>query len=161
MIRYCPSCWAENAYEAGSCTTCGASLDETGKAFADRLVDAIGHPEPTRAVIAVEILGRMGEKRAVEPLMARLARKPDSMDVTAAVATALGLIGDPRATQALAKILVDSERPLPARLAAAEALAKLDGPAAHEALTDALALPGLPRLLRRVIESLLIPAEPT
>lgn len=154
MIRYCPACWAENAYGADTCTTCGASLDETGKAFTDRLIDAIGHPEPTRAVIAVEILGRMGEKRAVEPLLARLARKPDSMDVTAAVANTLGFIGEPRAVPALAEILLDGSRPLPARLAAAEALAKLDGPVARKALTDTLALPQLPRLLRRVIEGL-------
>jgi predicted amidophosphoribosyltransferase len=76
MIRYCPTCWAENAYEANVCTRCGVSLDETGKDFTGRLIDAIGHPEPTRAVIATEILGRLREKRAVEPLLARLAASP-------------------------------------------------------------------------------------
>jgi hypothetical protein len=48
VIRYCPTCWAENVYEANACTTCGASLNETGKTFTDRLIEAIGHPEPTR-----------------------------------------------------------------------------------------------------------------
>lgn len=153
MIRYCPTCWAENAYEANVCTRCGASLDETGKGFTDRLIDAIGHPEPTRAVIAAEILGRRREERAVEPLLTRLARKPDSMDVTTAVAAALGQIGDQQAVPGLARVLLDGKRPLPARLAAAESLDRLGGPAARQALADAQALPQMPRLLRRMIES--------
>jgi uncharacterized membrane protein YvbJ len=52
MIRYCPSCWSQNTYEAKTCMSCGASLDEKGKAFADRLIEVIGHPEPTRTAIA-------------------------------------------------------------------------------------------------------------
>jgi HEAT repeat protein len=157
MIRYCPDCWAENAYKATICTTCGASLDETGKDFTGRLMDAVGHPEPTRAVIAAEILGRLRKERAVEPLLTRLARKPDSMDVTTAVAAALGQIGDQQAVPGLAGVLLDGERPLPARLAAAEALDRLGGPVARQALADTQALPQLPRLLRRLIESRLTP----
>lgn len=153
MIRYCPACWAENSYEAAACATCGASLDETGKDFADRLIDAIGHPEPTRAVIAVEILGRLREERAVAALLARLARKPDSMDVTAAIAHTLGLIGVRQAVPGLAALLLDGERPLPARLATAEALIELGGADAWQALYTAAALPHLPRLLRRVVET--------
>ena len=154
MIRYCPHCWAENAYEADACATCGASLDERGKEFVDMLIDAVGHPEPTRAVIAIEILGRhLCEARAVAALLTRLARNPDSMDVTTAAAEALGLIGEPRAVPALAALLLDAGRPLTARLAAAEALAALGGPAAWQALAATAALPQLPRLLRRVIES--------
>ncbi len=153
MIRYCPTCWAENSYEASACTTCGASLDETGKGFTDRLIDAIGHPEPTRAVIAVEILGRLREERAVAALLARLCRKPDSMDVTMAIAEALGMIGSPQGVPGLAALLLDGERPLPARLAAAEALSALGGPAAEQALATAQALPQLPRLLRRLLET--------
>lgn len=153
MIRYCPACWAENAYEAKACMRCGISLDETGKDFTGRLIDAIGHPEPTRAVIAAEILGRLCEGRAVAALLTRLARKPDSMDVTTAVAAALGQIGDQQAVPELAGVLLDGERPLPARLAAAEALDRLGGPAARQVLADALDLPQIPRLLRRLIES--------
>lgn len=153
MIRYCPHCWAENAYEAGACAGCGASLDERGKDFVTMLIEATGHPEPTRAVIAIEILGRrLREARAVDALLARLARNPDSMDVTTAAAEALGLIGEQRAVPALAALLLDDGRPLPARLAAAEALAALGGPEARQALAATMALPQLPRLLRRVIE---------
>lgn len=151
MIRYCPACWAENVYEASTCTTCGASLHEPDKGFVDRLIDAIAHPEPTRAVIAAEVLGRLREERAVAPLLVRLARKPDSMDVTTAVAQTLGLIGAPQAVPELAALLLDSERPLPSRLAAAEALAAIGTVAAQQALAAAAALPMAPRLLRRVV----------
>lgn len=151
MIRYCPTCWAENAYETAVCAACGASFDETGKQFADRLIEAIGHPEPTRAVIAIEILGRLGEKRAVTPLLNRLARQPDSMDVTTATAVTLGQLGEAQAAPGLAAVLQDGQRPLPARLAAAEALLALGGPEANRALAEAAALPDLPRLLRRLL----------
>lgn len=153
MIRYCPACWAENLYEAAVCAACGVSLHETGKAFADRLIDALGHPEPTRAALAAEILGRLREERAVAALLARLARKPDSMDVTTAMARTLGLIGVQQAVPGLAAVLLDGERPLPARLAAAEALIATGGASAQQALAAAAALPQIPHLLRRVIET--------
>lgn len=153
MIRYCPVCWAENIYEADVCAVCGADLRETDKTFFDRLIDAVGHPEPTRATLACDILGRLGDARAIEALIARLARDPDSMDVTTAAAEALGRIGDDLAAPALAAVLLYSHRPLPARVAAAEALIAVGGPVAADALQAALALPHVPVLLRRVIES--------
>lgn len=160
MIRYCPHCWAENNYYASVCMVCGASLLEKGKGFVEMLLDAIGHPEPTRAVIAIEVVGcRLREPRAVTPLLARLARRPDSMDVTTIAAEALGAIGDPRAIPALRNLLLDRTRPLLARLAAAEALAKFADPAAQAALTTALALPPSSRLLRRVLEAVLAGRE--
>ncbi|MCA9866635.1 MAG: HEAT repeat domain-containing protein [Anaerolineae bacterium] len=155
MIRYCPHCWSENTYEAVVCASCGASLDESAKDFVTRLIDAVYHPEPTRAALAIEILGRLVEPGAVDAMLTRLARKPDSMDVTTAAAKALGLIGEGRAVPGLAKVLLDGERPLPGRLAAAEALAALGGTAAEEALRTALDMPHLPVLLRRVVESTL------
>lgn len=155
MIRYCPHCWAENEYEAVVCAACGASLDEGDKGFVTRLIDAVNHPEPTSAALAANLLGRRAETRAVDALLARLARKPDSMDVTTAAAEALGLIGERRAVPGLAAVLLDGERPLPARLAAAEALARLDGSQAEAALQKALAQPRVPVLLRRALESAL------
>lgn len=153
MIRYCPRCWAENEYEAVVCAACGASLDEGDKDFVTRLIEATNHPEPTSAALAANLLGRRAESRAVEALLARMARKPDSMDVTIAAAEALGLIGERRAVPGLAQVLLDGERPLPARLAAAEALASLGGSHAETALRKALAQPNLPVLLRRTLES--------
>lgn len=152
IIRYCPTCWVENAREATVCASCGASLVEPAdKDYAARLIDAIGHREPTRAVLAIELLGRMHESRAVAGLLKRLARRPDSMDVTTAAAVALGQIGDRAAVPGLAAVLLDEQRPLPARLAAAEALIALGGSAAQAALDAAEGCAPLPVLLRRVL----------
>jgi HEAT repeat protein len=152
MIRYCPQCWTQNDYEATICARCGSSLDESDKDYAIRLIDSVEHPEPTSAAFAIEILGRyLGEPRAVDAIITRLERHPDSMDVTAAAAEALGYIGDPRAIPALSALLANAERPLPARVAAAEALARLDGDESRQALTSALDLPHLPRILHRLI----------
>lgn len=153
MIRYCPYCWGENEYEAVVCAACGRTLDEGDKDFVTRLSEATGHPEPTSAALAANLLGRLADPRAVDALLARLARKPDSMDVTTAAAEALGLIGERRAVPGLASVLLDRERPLPGRLAAAEALALLGGFQAETALREALAQTRVPVLLRRVLES--------
>jgi len=155
VIRYCPHCWAENEYEAVVCAACSASLDEGDKDFVTRLIEATNHPEPTSAALAANLLGRRAETRAVDALLARLARKPDSMDVTTTAAEALGLIGERRAVPGLAAVLLDGERPLPARLAAAEALALLGGSQAEIALREALAQTRVPVLLRQMVKSAL------
>lgn len=158
MIRYCTQCWTQNEYEAAVCKRCGASLDEGNKDYVTRLMDATEHPEPTSAAFAIEVLGRyLADPRAVDVIIHRMARHPDSMDVTVAAAEALGLIGDPRAIPALSDLLANAHRPLPARLAAAEALAQFDEDEAAQALTSALDLPRLPQILRRSIANSLAP----
>lgn len=157
MIRYCPKCWAQNPYEATVCANCSASLEEHDKDYVTRLIEAVEHPEPTSAAFVIELLGRqMREQRAVNAIMTRMERNPDSMDVTAAAAEALGYIGNPRAIPALSAVLLDTERPLPARLAAAEALAKFDEDAAAQALASALTSVRLPSILRRSIDALIV-----
>lgn len=156
MQRYCPQCWAENQYTAQVCARCGASLDESDKDFASKLIDAIEHPEPTRAALAVEILGsHLRVRRAVPALLRRLARPEDSTDVAAATAAALGEIGDQRAVPQLSEVLSSRERPLVVRLAAAEALAALGGKPARQALAETAQQPGLPHLLERLLAELL------
>lgn len=68
ITRYCPHCWRETAWEAAQCAACGQPLDD-GATFPEKLLGAIHHPEPTRACLAVEILGQLREPRAVEPLL--------------------------------------------------------------------------------------------
>ncbi|HBY98920.1 MAG TPA: hypothetical protein DEP84_34065 [Chloroflexi bacterium] len=156
MRRFCPSCWAENEPRATVCAACGATLDETGKDFVAKMIDAVGHPEPTRAGIAIEVLGqRLREPRAVDALIARLKRRGDFMEITADAARALGAIGDRRAVPALIELLADPDRALVARIAAAEALGTLDDPGASHALKAALAASGLPYRLREAIQQVL------
>lgn len=155
VCRYCPTCWAENAYAAQVCRRCGASLDEGDKDFVSKLIDAIDHPEPTRAALAMDILGRqLQEQRAVVPLLRRLARQQDSIDAAEGAARALGAIGDLRAVPLLTTVLEDRQRPLAVRLAAAEALAELGGPEARQALQEAAEHRDQPRLLQKVLIAL-------
>jgi HEAT repeat protein len=154
--RYCPHCWAENRYEAQVCWQCGGSLAERDKDFASKLIDAIEHPEPTRAALAAEILGsHLREPRAVPALMRRLARAQDSTDVAAGAAAALGQIGDRQAIPLLAEVLDDRGRQLVVRLAAAEALAALGGGEARRALEQTARQQVLPRLLQQLLAELL------
>lgn len=156
MRRFCPNCWAENEPQATVCAACGATLDETGKDFVAKLLDAVGHPEPTRAGIAIEVLGqRLREPRAVDALIARLNRPRDLMEITADAARALGTIGDRRAIPALADLLADPNRPLVARIAAAEALGTLGDPGARHALATVLEASSLPYRLREAIKQAL------
>ncbi|MBL7220743.1 MAG: HEAT repeat domain-containing protein [Phycisphaerae bacterium] len=71
---------------------------------------------------AAKALGELGDKQAVEPLMALLAREDDS-SVQAAVAGALGKLGDKRAIEPLTTLLGGSSKCM-VRAQAAKALEK-------------------------------------
>jgi HEAT repeat protein len=137
MIRYCPHCWAEIGLDDRLCPHCQQLTDENGLDFADKLIAALRHPEPTRAGLAIDILaGRLHEARAVGPLLALLASTQDHA-VLAQAAHGLGQLGDQRAVQPLAKLLNNGDAPLVARREAAYALGRLGGAEAEVALIQA------------------------
>ena len=74
----------------------------------DDLLPKLHAKEPADRIKAVEMLGKVGGARAVEPLIASL--KDEDFDVRAKSAEALGLLGDRRA------ILHLKGMPLPGRL---------------------------------------------
>jgi HEAT repeat protein len=135
ITRYCPRCWKEVAWEAVRCEACGGELDD-GVTFPEKLLRAIHHPEPTRACLAIEILGRLREPRAVEPLLALLATTHDPV-MQAEAARSLGAIGDLCALPTLVDLLHNPEAPFMARCAAAYALGDLGGDQALAALQQA------------------------
>lgn len=77
--------------------------------------------DPSRAAVAAVILGRLGDARAVDPLVNALAGPDDT--VRAAAVGALHWIGDTRVVDPLIALLDDDSREL--RRAAAEALGHL------------------------------------
>jgi HEAT repeat protein len=98
------------------------------------LIKALGYEKDASVrAAAAGSLGRIGDSRAVEPLIAVLgdARR----DVRQAAAGALSLIGDPRAVQPLIGVLNDWDPMV--RLSAASALGRFGAPAV-EALSGAL-----------------------
>lgn len=138
MTRYCPHCWTEIDEEAEQCPECGRPVAELETDFVDKLIAALRHPEPTRAGLAVHILGEMlQEPRAVEPLIDLVQARPDAHVLKLAV-QALGRLRDVRAVPALVDLLEDPTAVVVARLAAVEALNQIGGEAANHTLQQAL-----------------------
>ena len=141
MTYWCPHCWAELEGPAQDCPTCGESLEQADADYVDKLIDALRHPEPTRAAVAIHILTDLqAEPRAIEPLVALLDQSSDAYILRQAV-TALGRFGDARAVQPLSRLAGDAEQALVVRVAALEALARIGGDTAEAALRRALTDP--------------------
>ena len=81
---------------------------------------------PSRFQRAAEALGRLGDRRAVEPLLSVLGDRKRNEQARCVAADALATLGDPRAVEPLTQALVDGKAPV--RRAAAGALAKLGDP---------------------------------
>lgn len=136
MIVYCPKCWAENQPGDKVCRRCGALLKSgAGEDFVDKLIGALGHPEPLTRRRAAWILGELHERRALGPLIAAIESSTD-LDLLEGAVEALGKIGDARAVDALGKLLPKSY--LSVKLKTVEALGRIGGPKATVLLRSAL-----------------------
>jgi len=133
---YCPRCWEEIPPGTAVCPYCHVSIESrAGEAFSDKLINALRHPVPSKAALAAQILGRLGNPRAVEPLLEVFARTRDP-EVQEAAIHALGELGDPRAIALLSRVLEESSMFITLRVAAAEALGKIGSGQAIEVLQD-------------------------
>ncbi len=82
------------------------ALIKTASAAVGPLIQALGSaPETSAREHAATALGRIGDRRAVESLIAALDGGSAEAEVCAACAEALGAIGDARATEALVGLL--------------------------------------------------------
>ncbi len=70
--RFCPTCYAINAWSRVTCERCGAPL-ETTRDFDAGLIWALDHPDTATAMLAARVLAERRQEQAIEPL-ARLAR---------------------------------------------------------------------------------------
>jgi HEAT repeat protein len=98
------------------------------------LIEALSDEYYGVCMAAAEALGRIGDPRAVEPLIVALKNGGWYM-IRKAAAEALGRIGDPRAVEPLIPVLKDEY--FKVREAATEALIKIGAPSV-EPLIDAL-----------------------
>jgi HEAT repeat protein len=109
-------------------------LDDQGGDYVERLIHfSLHHPVPSVPPVAAGALGKIGDKRAVEPLIDILKTSRDSALLEAA-AEALGNLKDRRAVPALARLT--KEAAIPVRLKAVAALGKIDSIEAREVLRD-------------------------
>lgn len=109
------------------------------------LINALGDPDMNVKHAAAEALGKIGDRRAVEPLICSLST---DMWLQFPAAMALGEIGDPRAVAPLVTLLSMPGANVPA----IQALGKLAHPAALEPLTAFLE-DDEPALLEWALES--------
>lgn len=135
MVRYyCPTCWRVVDQAAVRCTACGAALDEKNRDIVLRYMDALRNPEPTRAALACEMLAKLGDKRAVRPLVMLIESRPQAYEVLCAAVKALGQFGLPDTVGVLVAVLQDTQAAIPARVEALHALVSFGGQTAMRAL---------------------------
>lgn len=65
--RFCPACYAINAWQRSTCARCGAALDAP-RDFDARLLWALDHPDGETAARAAAVLAARGRVEAIGPL---------------------------------------------------------------------------------------------
>ncbi len=134
------------AIDERSARSVAEALAAFGTLAVPPLLDVLGKPnEPAARAWAARILGRAGDKRATDDLVARLNDRDDLL--RAAAAEALGLIADVRAVQPLVRATLRDPAPQ-VRAHAAGSLARIQGERAVDVLVAALADPDYATRLR-------------
>lgn len=102
---YCIKCGSDFPGERARCPACGADIEEffATHDYVDKLIAALRHPEPNTPIRAAWILGRIGDRRAVEPLMETVRTTRDAFIARAAVES-LAAIGTDDAMEFLSSI---------------------------------------------------------
>jgi hypothetical protein len=137
LTYFCPKCYAQNRADDEVCRSCGTRLDEEGGDYVDRLIRfSLHHPVPSIPPMAAETLGKIGDKRAVEPLMDVLGSSEEP-GLLEAAAEALGRLGDKRAIRSLRDVL--KRGTLAVRMKAVDALGKIGGDEAIRVLQNVAA----------------------
>ena len=117
------------------------ALVNLGESAVEPLLETLGHRDGPWRVRgrerALSALGRIGDLRAVEPLIALLQTAEERKEIRAQAATALGVLGDRRALQPLITALGAEEEEKRIRAYAARALGELGDPRALEPLIEA------------------------
>ncbi len=134
------------ALDEGSARSVAEALVAFGNLASTALLELLGDPtHPTARVWAARILGRIGDARATEDLVARLHDRDDLLRMAAA--EALGAIADARAIQPLIRATLRDPAPQ-VRAHAAAAVARIEGDRAMDVLVAALADPDYATRLR-------------
>jgi HEAT repeat protein len=115
---FCPACWGVTAEHEVICPHCGADVPGllASKSYAERLADALHHPEPATRLRVAYLLGLCQEAAAV-PALATRAAESDDLYVSLQCLTALARIGTSEAWEAVASFSTDRRKVVAARAA--------------------------------------------
>lgn len=137
MTYLCPRCCAQNPQQSKTCCRCGARLDEASCDYIERLICLLrSHPDPSVPPVVAETLGRIGDRRAVEPLIEVVSSSEDPVLLKAAI-EALGRLCDTRAIPVLVRLM--RQGTAAARTEAVSALEAIAGKATLDALEESAA----------------------
>jgi len=102
MRYYCPECWHDFPQDLSRCPDCGLEIHSYvgEKDYVQKLIVALGHREPETPIRAAWILGKLGDERAVEPLISLVSRTQD-VYIALAAAEALAKLRTPRSRRFL------------------------------------------------------------
>jgi len=98
--RFCPACYARNAWSSDRCRACGASLASDDD-LDQRLIWALGHPDTETAARAAAALAARHASSAIGSLAALVERTDDPYRSAAAAAALVAFTGDRVADEAL------------------------------------------------------------
>ncbi len=71
MRYYCPGCWKDFPADMEVCSSCGMNIHFfwDSKDMVEKLIHSLRHPEPSTSIRAAWLLGKIGDPRAVQPLI--------------------------------------------------------------------------------------------
>jgi HEAT repeat protein len=107
LTYYCPNCWEMVAAEDEKCPKCGFFLknfDETD--YEEKLIAALHHPVSERRIMAAEVLGNRGSRRALPEFKKILSSGEMNYYILRSVLMAIMKIEDPEREKLLRQALV-------------------------------------------------------
>jgi hypothetical protein len=77
-LAFCPACWTTLSSSDTRCRVCGAEIESlSSRPYPRKLLAALDHPIGEVRERAVELLGKVGERDAYDPLIRLATESPD------------------------------------------------------------------------------------
>jgi len=104
LIFYCPKCWSRVKEDEKVCHECKVDIQPLDhRSYFEKLIGALNHSERTTRLRAAYILGELGDKRAIQPLV-DASKKTRDLFLIEGIAIALGKMDDDRVLPALIEL---------------------------------------------------------
>jgi hypothetical protein len=110
---WCFHCYGINDQPRGPCVHCGQPIEEPlGLSHQDRLVWALGHPDADRAIVAAQLLGRIGDRSVAPTLRRVVAESSDVFLAAEALRSLVTLLGAEELAPTLKALAKDGTAPV-------------------------------------------------